>query len=130
MNKRLLLQTKKLSLQMRALPVNRAFLHFSFLIRKNNILSIGVNRADKTHPLAKKFNYKYATQHSELNAICNFNGNIQDLKKCVLVNTRLGAGNNFLLSKPCLNCQLLVLYFGIEEVYYTDQAGEFSCLQS
>ncbi len=99
--------------------------HFSFLVRKNNVLSTGWNYQFKTHPLAVKFGYKYPYIHSEISAITKFPQKVENLKKCVLVNVRIGNNNKPLLSRPCQYCQKLIKAFGIGKVYYSNEYGLF-----
>lgn len=90
--------------------------HFSFLVIRNKIVSIGWNKAWKTHPLAKKYQYRFACTHSELDCILNAKVPISDLNNYTMINIRLDSSLNLQLSKPCSSCQVLLSDFGINDV--------------
>ena len=103
------------------LPIGRCK-HFSFLIEKNRIISIGYNQSYKTHPLSKKFGHRFSSIHSELHAISSF-GKTNGL---ILANVRLDLNGNLRESKPCQPCQKMLKYFNIQNVFYTiDNDWEF-----
>jgi deoxycytidylate deaminase len=93
--------------------------HFSFLVIRNKVVSIGWNKAWKTHPLAKKYGYRFNCTHSELDCILNSEIPISDLSNCTMINIRLDSSLNLQLSKPCCSCQELISDFGIGEVWYS-----------
>lgn len=99
--------------------------HFSFLVRKNQIVSMGWNNYLKTHPIADKFNYGSKAIHSEL--ACLLNANKID-KKSYMINIRIGANNSIMLSRPCKNCQSLLLHYGVSDVIYSTEEG-FKCMK-
>ncbi|MFA5758759.1 MAG: hypothetical protein WC942_05290 [Clostridia bacterium] len=99
--------------------------HFSFIVKRNNILSIGWNDYTKTHPMAKENGCLFGSIHSELSAVVRFSGKISDLQKCTLINTRVNTHHKFGMSKPCHSCQQLIMRIGFKEVWYTDWNGIF-----
>jgi deoxycytidylate deaminase len=103
--------------------------HVSFVMRKNKILSVGINKSMQTHPLAIKLNCRFGTIHSELSAILRAK-NLTEFKDVTLVNVRLSAasitGGVPILrnSKPCPSCQKLILANPeIKRVIYTTDQG-------
>lgn len=103
--------------------------HVSFILRKNKIVSFGINKSNQTHPLANKLNCRFGTIHSELSAILRAKrfGYIQDL---TLVNIRLSITSSkkgipiLRNSKPCTSCQKLILANPeIKRVFYTTDQG-------
>tara|TARA_R100000152_G_C6623277_1_gene73277 strand:- start:108 stop:506 length:399 start_codon:yes stop_codon:yes gene_type:complete len=103
--------------------------HVSFVVKKNKIISIGVNRANKTHPLARKYGARFSTIHSELDAIIRAYRE-KDFDRCTLVNVRLSSvsmSRNIPVTrkaKPCPSCMKLILGCeNIKEVYYTTNKG-------
>lgn len=94
--------------------------HFSFIIRKNHIVSIGWNDY-KTHPLADRFGYEYPFIHSELSAILNFN-DLQNSHKYSFLNLRFNTGE-LDLARPCPNCQRLLVHYGFNRVVYSTSEG-------
>lgn len=99
--------------------------HFSFIVLKNRIMSIGINSEVVTHPLALEYEYDYPFQHSELSSIVRFPEKTTWLSKCTLINVRLNKSGIVMLSYPCLQCQILIRSFNFKQVYYTDKEGEF-----
>ncbi len=102
--------------------------HFSFLLRKNKVLSIGWNQADKTHPAAVKYGYRYPFLHSELHCLIAYTGKLDELQRCVLVNIRFGKRGDVRMSKPCECCQHVIRAFRIGETFYTNTCGGVSQL--
>lgn len=119
MNNKIIEKVIQISINLKHVPTKKNR-HFSFLVRKNNILSIGWNNYLKTHPMAFKFNYNSRAIHSEL--ACLLNSDKID-RKSYMVNVRIGQNNKLLLSKPCENCQSLLLHHGITNVVYSTREG-------
>lgn len=99
--------------------------HFSYIVHKNNILSVGFNNTQKTHPFACKFKHPYNTIHSELNAIKKMRYPLEILEDCSIYNVRLGQSKHVRLSKPCEKCYNMLMYFNINKIFYTDNDGQF-----
>lgn len=100
-------------------------LHFSFIIRKNRVRAIGWNNSVKTHSLAYEHDYQYPMQHAELSAITRFDGKIEELRKCTLINVRINKEGQVLYSRPCKNCTRLLKAFSLNDVYFSDKRGIF-----
>lgn len=107
--------------------------HFSFIIHKGRIVSIGQNNR-KTHPINLK-NRKYSLKTgkdfsdekhtcSEFNAILKLKKltNINS-KKCSIVNIRIDRNNNIAFAKPCMSCDSLLRYFEFKNIYWSDADG-------
>jgi deoxycytidylate deaminase len=99
--------------------------HFSFIVIRNKIICSGINRRDKTHPTANKFNYYKNNIHSELAAILNWPSHNKDLRSTSMINVRLSYNGDIMLSKPCSFCQRLLASFNFNEVYYSNDIGDF-----
>ena len=100
--------------------------HFSFILRRNTILSYGVNNENKTCPLGYKAGSTYFRQHSEAAAIRRFPNPLEELEYCRMVNIRLSSYNGQIqLSKPCKFCQTMLGMFNLKQVYYSDNTGNF-----
>jgi hypothetical protein len=102
--------------------------HFSFVVRKNNVLSEGINNARKTHPDILRFGSKYFRIHSEFEAIRRFPLPPRELEKCILVNVRIGNDGKLRISRPCRTCQKMLEYFSVYNIYYTNDFGKFEKL--
>ena len=105
-----------------ALPVSleipRPKKHVSLIVRKNEIVSVGTNNF-RTHPLAKKYGYRFDEVHSELDALLRYKGSKDNLK---LVNFRFNRFEDMRMSKPCCKClPWCVALF--DEVWYTTNNG-------
>ncbi len=100
--------------------------HLSFLVRKNAILSIGFNRPKKTSGMAYKFGeLEYPYIHAECDCLSRAACNLQDLKKCTLVNVRLAKRGGLLLSRPCNNCAKIIASLGVGRVLYSNSFSHF-----
>lgn len=104
------------------LPIGR-FKHFSFICNRNKIVSVGWNKAFKTHPLAKRFGHRFNCIHSELDAITSFNHPVSSLHKYKFYNVRLRTNGKLAVAKPCLHCQYMLSSFGVEKVWYSSPTG-------
>jgi deoxycytidylate deaminase len=96
--------------------------HFSFIVKKNNIVSVGWN-SFKSHTIAFKHNYPYGKIHSELACILNYSGDINCLNKYEILNIRIGMDNNLKLSKPCKFCKKMLSHYNINNVVYSTELG-------
>lgn len=103
--------------------------HVSFIVRKNKIISVGINKSTRTHPLASKFKCRFGTIHSELSAILKAK-KIGDFEDVTLVNIRLSAASIkqgipiLRNSKPCPSCQNLIMANPeIKNVIFTTDQG-------
>lgn len=125
MNNSIKKKAVRLSLDMYELAHSTKSKHFSFIFRRTTPVSIGWNRADKTHTLAGRFKYKYDSIHSELMAIFNLQLPVNELKNLTFVNVRLGMGSNktVLLAKPCSTCNKMLKAFGVQKVWYSTDNG-------
>lgn len=106
--------------------------HFSFILDRNRIISIGMNSL-KTHPLNLKYNYVNKNKesisnivgtHSELNAVIKLG--IEDCSKLTLVNTRINRNNMLDFSAPCSGCSDMIKQLNFKNVYYSNIDGEFN----
>src|SRR5690348_10342880 len=118
----------KLSFAMINIPNSRRAKHFSFILIRNKIVSMGWNMGFKTHPIAHKMGHRYDSIHSELHSINKFPYPTAILAKCKLFNVRVNKKGKVRLSKPCLKCQKLLSTFNFREVWYTLDGGEFKQL--
>jgi hypothetical protein len=118
----------KLSFAMIDFPNSRRAKHFSFILIRNKVVSMGWNMGFKTHPLAHKMGHRYDSIHSELHCIKKFPHPVSELARCKLFNVRVNRKGKVRLSKPCLKCQKLLEIFNLREVWYTLDGGEFKQL--
>lgn len=98
--------------------------HFSFILHKRKLVSIGWNNAWYTHPLAKKFGHRFESTHSELAAIKNLQYPVSFLDKCRVVNVRVNRHGLVLMSKPCPSCENMLKFFGVKEIWYSTNEGQ------
>lgn len=128
MNQNTLDKLIKKSQELVYLVPNNQHKHFSFILRRNKVLSFGWNVPFKTHTFALKWQKEYIFLHSELHAIKNFGEPPIQLEGLTMVNTRIGKSGLPRLSKPCECCQRALLSFGIESVFFTNNHGGFEQL--
>jgi len=105
--------------------------HFSFILDRNRIISIGMN-STKTHPMNLKYNYINKNKenisdivgtHSELNAVIKLGE--EDCSKLTLVNTRINRNNLLDHSAPCYGCSDMIKQLNFKNVYHTDSQANF-----
>jgi hypothetical protein len=102
--------------------------HVTYVCRRNRILCYGVNKEFRTHPLASRYGYYGSKIHSELSAIVKFPKPPSYLSRCSLWNIRLNKAGEVVLARPCKRCIKLLDAFGVGEVFYTSQSGDFEAL--
>jgi len=116
-------------------PVKCRCRHYSYIVYKNKLLSIGFNNPRKTHPRNLRYKYKgrenndiseFVGVHSELSAILRYG--FEDCTNHVLINTRLNVAEEISNSKPCSGCQNLIKQLNFKKVYYTTDTGKFETL--
>ena len=96
--------------------------HFSFLLSGNKIVSMGWNNTNKTHPMAQRFKYPFATIHSELHCVINSNIPVGEIYRHIMVNVRVSR-DGLQMSRPCVICQNMLTSFGLLKVIYTTKNG-------
>ncbi len=124
MNKRLSKEIVTLTKKLYKIPCGKNK-HISFLVHRNDILSIGWNDYLAVDPFCRLMGYKYSQKHSEVSALLRFRGNRSIIKECNIVNTRINIFKDLGMAKPCILCQKFMNRIGIRKVWYTDQNGEF-----
>ena len=111
----------------KALFINRKDLrtfHTTFVLKKNKIISIGIN-SNKTHPETEKCDYNHeVTLHSELDAILKLN-KISKSNHYTFVNVRLKKDKTVANSKPCKGCQNLLSRINYKNFFYSTENGKF-----
>ena len=126
---------ESISKQMVNYNSNKRCHHFSFIIYKSKIISIG-NNYKKTHPLNlknPKFSLKTGEDFSdqkyicsELNAIKKFKNTTNiNTNKCIMVNLRYDRNGNLAFSKPCMSCESLLKKYSFKKVIWTDNYGKY-----
>jgi deoxycytidylate deaminase len=98
--------------------------HFSFILLRNRILSVGWNDGHKTHPKAKELGYRFDNIHSELAVILNFTYSLELLRRCSLVNIRVNRLGQLRMAMPCKQCLPWILSLNIGDIWYTDHTGQ------
>jgi deoxycytidylate deaminase len=116
---------------LRPLNHNNRCYHVTCILKKNKILSIGINNS-KTHTRNLQFDYfaKNGTDlrrevglHSEISAIIR--GGREDYSDCVFVNIRINSEGKLLYSAPCRGCRSCLYQTGYKRLYYSTNSGEF-----
>ena len=100
------------------------YIHFSYIMKRNRIVVWGINKAWVTHPLAARYNYRFDTIHSEIDALSKLKR--QRLKdEYDLVNIRLNQSGEVRLSRPCKICRTVLSQFNIKDIYYSTNHNDF-----
>ena len=102
--------------------------HFSFICKKSKIVSWGWNSEHKSHPIAMYHGYHAAAIHSELSAYTRFPRHTCDIESCDYYNIRIDRYNKVCMSKPCKNCQKLIVGINPRRFYFTNEDGKFERL--
>lgn len=87
------------------------------LVKKNKIISIGVNQL-KTHPKAPT---PYNTIHCEFHSVIN--SKLNDFSDCSIYIYRKTPGGRMANSKPCFSCEKMLYSISINKIYYSDDNG-------
>lgn len=96
----------------------RNYIHFSFIVQNNMILSMGTNR--DSAPLIKWYkNPRWKNRHSEVDAYLKAYRRIHDRKPFEVVNVRLSKSSEPRISAPCVSCQEFLYGEGCSWCYYT-----------
>lgn len=109
-------------------PQHDHFMHWTFLIRNNKIISKGVNRDCEP---CRKYGYHAAAPagetrnfkpkwHSELDSV---KGCRDNLAGAVVVNVRLNKQGEQRLSMPCTACRNLLNVVNVSKVIFTTEFG-------
>jgi hypothetical protein len=99
--------------------------HFSFILHRNRILSIGWNDYWTSHPESKRLGCRFDAIHSELSAVLRYRGPASKLKRCILINTRVNSLDEIGMSRPCPSCEGLIHEIPFRQVWFTDINGIF-----
>jgi len=119
MNQKVINKCLKIAYELKEENKNRCK-HCTFVIKKNTILAVGVNKRDKTHPVAKRFGHRFENIHSEIDACTRF---AIDYSKVYLVNIRLNKWGEIKMSKPCICCTGWLTTLGVKKVIYSTESG-------
>lgn len=110
-------------------PQKDNFIHWTFLVRDNHIISSGVNRPVEP---AQHFGYHRAffvkgddspvvpKWHSELDAIKKSRGKAFG---CTTVNVRLNKRGDMRMSMPCIICHRLLYAIGVKKCFFSTSLG-------
>jgi hypothetical protein len=105
--------------------------HFSFIMHKKRVLSIGFN-TPKTHPINLKYDFvnkknvpihDLVGTHSELSAVIKLG--TENCEGLIMVNTRVNRRNEIDFSMPCRGCQSFLDTLNFKKIYYSDKSGNF-----
>jgi deoxycytidylate deaminase len=102
--------------------------HFSFILNKRHIVSMGWNRGFQTHPLAARYGHRFNSIHAELDAIRRAVIYPKDFRNCTMINIRIKRDGSLGLARPCRACQKMLRDFQFKKILYSNNEGSFiSC---
>ena len=121
----------KISLELFPLHTDKKFIHFSFIFRRNKLLSIGTNQPRNFSPKVLRLANRYGVEgfkkwpaiHSEIDALQKLIGKVHIGPELDMVNVRLSS-SGLLLSKPCERCSPILDAFGIRVTWSTSSGFE------
>jgi hypothetical protein len=109
------------------------FLHYSFIIVNDSIISVGVNFKDSTnvpkgfgyHDLGYVYNGKVTgpTTHSEVNAYNKAKSDIKPNEPFEVLNLRFNQYGELRMSQPCKCCNNFLKALGCKCVYFSTDGG-------
>jgi hypothetical protein len=105
-----------------------AFRHWSFIYQNKRLLEWGRNRLND--PVGfNRYGYKddRHSLHSEAIAMRKAYGLLDRRKPWVLVNIRLGAAGELLISAPCTICRSFIAACGCNKCHFTIDGGFATC---
>ena len=109
----------------------RKVFHFTFVYKRNKLISIGYNNTQKINNKSLKFANRFGIEHwkeypyvhSELDAISRMWGRTYIDSSMKFVCLRLNKYGKFNNSKPCRNCTTVLNALNINKVYWSDSEG-------
>ena len=99
------------------------------LVKKNRVLSWGINKMDKSHPVQQEYSdVPFLTGlHAEIHSCIGLHQ--EDLEGSSIYVARLLKNGKTALALPCDGCQRFMKVCGVREAFYTDsQNSSFSRL--
>lgn len=103
--------------------------HMSFIVQRSNIITIGFNDYQKTHPISRNLKYKFDAMHSELDAFLKVRWSNIDLSKCELINIRINRFGELRMAKPCKRCLHFLKLLNFQRIWYSSWNGDFYLLE-
>jgi len=105
--------------------------HVTFMLRKNRVVSIGVN-SSKTN--TKNLKYRYVNRqnvhignttgtHSEMSCVLKYGR--EDCSDITFVNIRIDRNGKLNNSKPCSGCASLLQKLGFKKLFYSNMQSQF-----
>lgn len=101
----------------------------AMLVVRNDIISFGYNRKDKTHPFQARFGKNHEAIYPHAETLCIYNAikrhGVDILKRATLYVGRIKKDGSWGMAKPCSGCMGAIAQYGIKRVIYTtDVTGE------
>ena len=102
--------------------------HTAFILRRSNIISIGVNAYKKTHPLNLKYRYHPLKNGTCAELVAVIKGRLTDYTGHDMVVVRIDRNGNPAQSRPCAGCEFLINQLNFRKVWFTNDYGQFEQL--
>lgn len=87
------------------------------------IISYGFNQVRSTSRIPNKYKKFPNSLHAEQHAIMKIR-NKEILKGSSILVVRVNRSGEFLMAKPCENCLNTIRFFGIKEIFYSNEDGK------
>lgn len=105
-------------------PEYENYIHFSFLIRNNEIVNYGMNK--KAEPFTYLGYPSYSKMHSEVDVYFRSRPRLRKDDEFEIVNIRLSRDGRIRNSTPCNCCSEFLKKLGCKTIYFTVDSGEFA----
>ena len=104
-------------------PDNIRCRHFAFLLKKGRIVTIGFNKR-KSHPINHRYGYfESCGLHAELDSLLK--AKRDEFKGYSLAVLRIDRNNKLNQSAPCRFCTAALSTLGINDIYHTNEHGDW-----
>lgn len=96
--------------------------HIAFILNKSRILSIGLNKYNRTHPANQRYGYQpHQGIHAEMSAALKLG--LEDCTGLSIISVRINRNGQISNSLFCKGCTNLVKALNFKSCLYTDDFG-------
>lgn len=106
---------------------HRSF-HVAAIFKGSKLISYAANTVTKTHPVAKKFGYKYYEEglHAELAVVIR--SGLENLADYEIYICRIDNNRNLACSAPCIYCRKMLEMLNVKKCFYSTNHNDWKSL--
>lgn len=121
-------QVEVLCRTLKEIKQNHRSFHVAAIFKGFKLISYAANSATKTHPVAKKFGYKYYEEglHAELAAVIR--SGLENLSDYEIYICRIDNNGNLAYSAPCIYCRKMLQMLNVKKCFYSTDCYEWKSL--